>query len=46
MTLSAPNQQFPYLLAIPVVKYGSIGEDTPRARVPIRFPRYDLPCGL
>lgn len=37
VTLSAPNQQFPYLLTIPVIKHGSISENTPAGTGPYRF---------
>ncbi len=37
VTLSTPNEQFPYLLTVPVIKYGSVTEDTPPGTGPYRF---------
>lgn len=37
VSLSVPNMQFPYLLTIPIIKSGSIGEDTPPGTGPYRF---------
>lgn len=37
VTLSKADLMLPYLLTVPVVKYGSIGEDTPAGTGPYRF---------
>lgn len=37
VTLSAANRQFPYLLTVPVIKYGGATEDTPAGTGPYRF---------
>lgn len=37
VSLSIPDRMFPYLLTVPVIKYGSVGEDTPAGTGPYRF---------
>jgi peptide/nickel transport system substrate-binding protein len=37
VTLSAADEQFPYLLTVPVIKYGGVGEDTPAGTGPYQF---------